>query len=68
MDYSWTDEQLAPRNDTVEFSRNELADDVVARATEEIFFREGWRKCAAHGMHGLLYSVTSGVRRTIVAR
>lgn len=52
MDFGFTEEQERLRTETVEFARNELASDLVARDAESGFDRELWRRCAGFGILG----------------
>lgn len=54
MDFSWTAQQSAYRQRVVEFARRELNDDTPARDRAGEFSREGWRRCAAFGLLGLV--------------
>jgi alkylation response protein AidB-like acyl-CoA dehydrogenase len=53
VDLSFTPDQLALRGEIVKFARQELNGDLSERDREQAFSREGWRKCAAFGIHGL---------------
>lgn len=53
MDFAWNEEQLAIRDEIVKFARRELNENLVERDHNDEFSREGWRKCAALGIHGL---------------
>lgn len=55
MDFSWSDQQVALRNELVQFAREELNDDLPERDRSGKFSREAWRKCADFGILG--YSV-----------
>jgi hypothetical protein len=53
LDFAWNEEQLAIRDEIVKFARRELNENLVERDHNDEFSREGWRKCAALGIHGL---------------
>ena len=53
MDFSWNDEQLALRKSLIRFAKEELNANVAEHDREERFNWEGWKKCAAMGIHGL---------------
>ena len=54
MDFGWTEEQLARRQDALAFARAELADDELPlRDQEGRFSRELWDRCARYGILGL---------------
>jgi len=53
MDFSFTPEQLALRDEIAKFARQELNAELPSRDREEIFSRENWLKCARFGIHGL---------------
>jgi alkylation response protein AidB-like acyl-CoA dehydrogenase len=53
MDFSWSEEQTQLRESIAKFARDELNDGIVERDQKGEFNREGWKKCAAMGVHGL---------------
>jgi hypothetical protein len=53
MDLSFTPEQLALRAEIVRFARAELGADLHALEREQALSMDGWKKCAAMGVHGL---------------
>jgi alkylation response protein AidB-like acyl-CoA dehydrogenase len=53
MDLSFTPEQTALRAEIVKFARQELNAGLAEREREQTLTREGWRKCAEMGIHGL---------------
>ncbi len=53
MDFAWSEEQLAIRDEIVKFARRELNENLVERDRNDEFSREGWLKCAELGIHGL---------------
>jgi alkylation response protein AidB-like acyl-CoA dehydrogenase len=59
---SWTltEEQQAYRQSVIQFAKRELDDDAVERDARGEFFWDGWRRCAAFGIHGLPFPVQYG--------
>ena len=53
MDFSWSEEQLALRSSIISFAKKELNDSLIEQDRDEEFNWEGWKKCAAMGLHGL---------------
>lgn len=53
MDFSWSEEQLALRKAIISFAKQELDKNLIELDREEAFDREGWKKCAEMGIHGL---------------
>lgn len=53
MDFSWNEEQLALRKSVISFARQELNRNLIEDDREEVFDREGWKKCAEIGIQGL---------------
>ena len=53
MDFSWSEEDLAFRNEVIEFAKSNLNDDIIKRDKEGIFSRDLWQKCADFGIQGL---------------
>lgn len=53
MDFSWSPEQLALRASVVQFAREQLNEDVVARDHAAEFPRELWRRAGDFGIPGL---------------
>jgi alkylation response protein AidB-like acyl-CoA dehydrogenase len=53
LDFAWSEEQLAIRDEIIKFARRELNENLVERDRNDEFSREGWRKCAELGIHGL---------------
>lgn len=60
MDFAWTPEQQARRDAVVAFARAHLNDSVYERDRDEQFLRDGWRKCAEHGILGANVPVEYG--------
>jgi alkylation response protein AidB-like acyl-CoA dehydrogenase len=53
LDFSWNEEQLALRASIISFAKKELNDSLIEQDRDEGFNWEGWKKCAAMGLHGL---------------
>jgi len=53
LDFAWSEEQLAIRDEIVKFARQELNENLIERDRNDEFSREGWLKCAELGIHGL---------------
>jgi alkylation response protein AidB-like acyl-CoA dehydrogenase len=53
MNFQLTADQEAWQESAIQFGRTELQSDVVQRDEARIFWQEGWKKCAAFGVHGL---------------
>jgi alkylation response protein AidB-like acyl-CoA dehydrogenase len=53
MDFGWSEEQALMREAIVKFARAELNEGYAEREKRGEFNREGWRKCAEMGIHGL---------------
>ena len=53
MDFSWTEEQRALREELVRFAESELNDDVLERDRSGSFPIDAWRKCGTIGIQGL---------------
>jgi L-prolyl-PCP dehydrogenase len=60
MDLSWSDEQTQLRESIATFAREELNEGIIERDQKGEFNREGWKKCAAMGVHGLPVPVEYG--------
>ncbi len=61
MDFEFTAEQLAFREEVLRFARNELDDDGFSeREQSATFFERGWEACAAFGIQGLPFSSEFG--------
>jgi alkylation response protein AidB-like acyl-CoA dehydrogenase len=60
MDFSFTPDQLALREEIAKFARQELNEDLAARDRDETFSRENWLKCARFGIHGLPFPRAHG--------
>jgi alkylation response protein AidB-like acyl-CoA dehydrogenase len=53
VDFSWNEEQLALRMSIISFAKKELNESLIEQDRDEGFNWEGWKKCAAMGLHGL---------------
>ncbi len=53
MDFSWSQEQTEFREKVAAFARKELNEGLIERDRRGEFNIEGWKKCAAMGIHGL---------------
>jgi alkylation response protein AidB-like acyl-CoA dehydrogenase len=60
MDFTFTDEQKALRDNIVRFAKRELNEGVLDRDRSEAFSRELWRKCGEMGITGLPVPETYG--------
>lgn len=52
MDFSWTAEQIALREQVIAFARAELNHDLETRDRQEAFPHALWKACARHGIFG----------------
>jgi len=53
MDFGWSDEQTLLRETIANFARAELNDGLMEREARGEFNRDGWKRCAEMGVHGL---------------
>ena len=53
MDFSWSDDQKEWKEATARFAQKELKSPLLELDRAGEFDLEGWRKCAAFGIHGL---------------
>lgn len=53
MDFSWTKEQLALKEEVIKFAQDELNHNISEREQQNIFPVEDWKKCAEFGIQGL---------------
>lgn len=53
MDFLWTDEQLAFKDEVIKFAQQELNKGLIERDRCGEFSRENWQKCAQFGLQGL---------------
>jgi alkylation response protein AidB-like acyl-CoA dehydrogenase len=59
MDFSWSDEQTRLREAAMELGRD-LNEGLVERDRNEVFHRDGWKRLAQFGIHGLPIPVEYG--------
>lgn len=52
MDFALSSEQEKLQNRAIEFARRELGGDLIERDARQVFWHEGWQKCAAFGVQG----------------
>ena len=62
MDFGLSEEQGQLRDETIEFARNELSDDVAQRDREQRFAHDLWRKCGERKLQGLCIPENLGGR------
>ena len=60
MDFGWSEEQRQLRDAITAFARAELNDGLMEREPRGEFNRDGWRRCAEMGVHGLPVPVEYG--------
>ncbi len=60
MDLGWSEEQTALRDSITAFARAELNAGLMEREARGEFNRDGWRRCAEMGVHGLPVPVEYG--------
>jgi alkylation response protein AidB-like acyl-CoA dehydrogenase len=53
MNFELTPEQQSLQNAAIEFARRELNSNMIERDAQQVFSHEGWKKCAAFGVHGM---------------
>jgi len=53
MDFSWSDEQKNLRDSIAKFAAETLNDGLIERDEKGEFNRDGWKRCAEMGVHGL---------------
>src|SRR5256885_15468019 len=53
MEFDLTPEQLSLQKAAIDFARAELSSDMIERDAKRTFSHDGWKKCAAFGVHGL---------------
>jgi alkylation response protein AidB-like acyl-CoA dehydrogenase len=53
VDFAWSEEQQALKNEIARFARHELNDRLIERDRDSEFSRESWNKCAQMGIQGL---------------
>jgi len=60
MDFSLTPEQTELRAEIARFARQELNEGLAERERDQALSREGWKKCADMGVHGLPFPAEFG--------
>jgi alkylation response protein AidB-like acyl-CoA dehydrogenase len=60
MDFSWSEEQASMRRSIVEFAKADLNEGYQEREKRGEFNRQGWKRCAEMGIHGLPVPVEYG--------
>lgn len=60
MEFEFDATQLAIKKEAAEFARRELNAGIAERDHEGEFNREGWRRCAGFGIHGLPFPAEYG--------
>jgi alkylation response protein AidB-like acyl-CoA dehydrogenase len=53
LEFAWKPEQLALKNNVVEFAKRELNEDLIGRDHRAEFSRRAWQQCAEIGIQGL---------------
>ena len=53
MDFELTPEQQTLQSVAIEFARKELSNNMIERDAQQIFSRDGWKKCAVFGVQGM---------------
>ena len=53
MEFDLIPEQLSLQKAAIEFARAELSSGMIERDADRVFSHDGWKKCAAFGVHGL---------------
>jgi len=53
MDFELTPEQQTLKSVAIEFARKELSNNMIERDAQQIFSRDGWKKCAVFGVQGM---------------
>jgi Acyl-CoA dehydrogenase, N-terminal domain/Acyl-CoA dehydrogenase, middle domain len=53
MEFELTPEQEDLQKEAIEFARRELNSNMIERDAQQVFSHEGWKKCAAFGVHGM---------------
>jgi alkylation response protein AidB-like acyl-CoA dehydrogenase len=53
MNFELTPEQQGLQKAAIEFARRELNSNMIERDAHQIFSQDGWKKCAAFGVHGM---------------
>jgi alkylation response protein AidB-like acyl-CoA dehydrogenase len=53
VNFELTPEQQTLQKAAIEFARKELNNNMIERDAQQVFSRDGWKKCAAFGVQGL---------------
>jgi alkylation response protein AidB-like acyl-CoA dehydrogenase len=53
VDFAWSDDELTLQKSIIQFAREELNQDLIARDLKQEFSWDGWKRCAAFGIQGL---------------
>src|SRR6266576_2116324 len=53
MDFDLTPEQETLQSAAIEFARKELNNNMIERDAQQVFSRDGWKKCAVFGVQGM---------------
>ncbi len=53
MDFDLTPEQQTLQSAAIEFARKELNNNMIERDAQQVFSRDGWKKCASFGVQGM---------------
>src|SRR5262249_60775457 len=53
MEFDLTAEQQSLQKAAIDFARAELSSNMIERDNQRTFSHDGWKKCAAFGVHGL---------------
>jgi hypothetical protein len=53
MDFELTPEQQSLQEAAIEFARRELNSNMIERDGQQVFWHDGWKKCAAFGVQGM---------------
>jgi alkylation response protein AidB-like acyl-CoA dehydrogenase len=53
MDFELTPEQQTLQSAAIEFARKELNNNMIERDAQQVFSRDGWKKCASFGVQGM---------------
>ena len=63
MDFSWNKEQLAYKQEVIDFAKQNFSDSYIKQDRESFFSRNDWEKCAAFGLQGLATPAAYGGTR-----
>ena len=62
MNFELTREQQALQKAAIEFARGELNIDMIERDAQQVFWHDGWKRCAAFGVQGMPIPKDEGCR------